>query len=105
VNKPVTTTGYSVTGVDAATTHWSQPGYLVADITPLEIFLTSVSKIYGGDHACRPTRPAYGFTGVIGGDAVIASPGGATGAYADKNVAGSLAGGVVTAGSMSASRA
>jgi filamentous hemagglutinin family protein len=98
VNKPVTTTGYSVTGVDAGNYTLAQPGYLVADITPLEIFLTSVSKVYGGNTNLPTDAAGYGFTGVIGGDAVTASPGGATGAYADKNVAGSLAGGVVTGG-------
>ena len=97
-NKPVTTTGYSVSGVDAGNYVLQQPNYLTADITPFQIFLTSVSKTYDGTTALPTDSAAYGFSGVFSGDAVSASPAGATGAYAGKNVGGSLSGGVVTAG-------
>ena len=98
LNKPVTTSGYSVSGTDATNYAFIQPTGLTADITPLQITLTSVVKTYSGDTALPTDSAAYGFTGVISGDTVSAVTSGASGAYADKNVAGVLAGGVVTGG-------
>jgi hypothetical protein len=96
--KPVTTTGYAISGADAGNYVVQQPNYLTADITPAPITLASVSRIYTGDLTLPSAASAYTFTGVYAGDTVTADTGALTGAYADKNVAGSLAGGVVTGG-------
>jgi filamentous hemagglutinin family protein len=98
VAKPVTTTGYAISGADAGNYVVQQPNYLTADITPAPITLASVSRIYTGDLTLPSAASAYTFTGVYAGDTVTANTGSLTGAYADKNVAGSLAGGVVTGG-------
>ena len=98
VNKPVTASGYSVGGGDAGNYMLSAPAGLTAAITPLAITLTSVERVYTGDTTLPTNGSAYGFTGVIAGDTVTANTTALAGAYADKNVAGSLGGGVVVGG-------
>jgi filamentous hemagglutinin family protein len=96
--KPVTTTGYAISGADAGNYIVQQPNYLTADITPAPITLASVSRVYTGDLTLPIAASAYTFTGVFAGDTVTADTGSLSGAYADKNVAGSLSGGVVIGG-------
>ncbi|WP_165186690.1 YDG domain-containing protein [Caulobacter soli] len=96
--KPVTTTGYAISGADAGNYIVQQPNYLTADITPAPITLASVSRVYTGDLTLPTAASAYTFTGVFAGDTVIANTGSLSGAYADKNVAGALSGGVVIGG-------
>jgi len=98
VDKSVTASGYTVTGGDAGNYILVQPLGLTADITPLQIFLTSVSRIYTGDLSLPTASSGYGFSGVISGDTVTANLAGVSGSYASKDVAGSLGGGVVTGG-------
>jgi filamentous hemagglutinin family protein len=96
--KPVTTTAYSISGTDAGNYTLVQPQGLTANIDPRGIFLTSVVKTYDGTTALPAAAAAYGFTGVLGGDTVTADTSGVSGAYAQKDVGGSISGGVVTGG-------
>ncbi|MBO9709080.1 MAG: filamentous hemagglutinin N-terminal domain-containing protein [Caulobacter sp.] len=97
-NIAVIASGYTVNGADAGNYNLIQPQGLTADITPAEIFLTSVTKTYDGTTLLPTAGAGYGFSGVYSGDVVSANTSSVTGSYADKNVAGSLAGGVVTGG-------
>lgn len=97
-NKPVTTTAYSISGTDSGNYTLQQPNYLTANITQREIFLAWVRRVYNGNTSLPNNNGSYGFTGVISGDDVTANASTNTGAYADKNVGGSLSGGVVTDG-------
>ncbi|GAA0652491.1 YDG domain-containing protein [Brevundimonas lenta] len=97
-NKPVTAIGYTVTGVDAGNYTLVQPQGVTADITPRPITLTSVLRVYTGDFTLPTAASGYGFTGVLAGDTVTANVAGITGGYATRDVAGTLAGGVVTNG-------
>lgn len=94
----VTASGYTISGADAANYTLIQPQGLTADITPAPITLTSVVKIYDGTVGLPTASSAYGFTGVYSGDVVVADTSGLSGFYGDKNVGGSLSGGVVTSG-------
>jgi hypothetical protein len=56
--KPVTTTGYAVSGADAANYVLQQPNYLTADITQALLNLIKVTRVYTALTSCRPsTRP------------------------------------------------
>ncbi|WP_165912097.1 YDG domain-containing protein [Novosphingobium sp. PhB165] len=79
----VLTSGYTVTGVDAGNYNLVQPQGLSAQITPLEIFLTSVTKVYDGTVTLPGASTGYTFSGVLGGDTVIADTSGVTGQYND----------------------
>jgi filamentous hemagglutinin family protein len=94
----VLATGYTVSGGDAANYTLVQPQGVTATITRRPITLTSVVKIYDGSVALPTASSAYGFTGILSGDVVTADASAATGDYADKNVGGSISGGVVTGG-------
>jgi filamentous hemagglutinin family protein len=97
-NKPIVTSGYVVTGSDASNYTVTQPDYVTASITPREITLTSVVKIYDGTTDLPGDAAAYSFAGVLGGDAVVADASSASGNYADPNVGGAISGGVVVGG-------
>ncbi len=73
--KPVTTTGYAISGADAGNYTVQQPNYLTADITPAPITLASVSRVYTGDLTLPTAASAYTFTGVFAGDTVTANTG------------------------------
>lgn len=94
----VTASGYTISGADAANYTLIQPQGLTADITPAPITLTSVVKVYDGTVNLPTAGSAYGFTGVYSGDVVVADTAGVSGFYGDKNVGGTLSGGVVTGG-------
>ena len=98
VGKPVVANGYIVTGIDAGNYTVTQPQGLTATITPAPISLLAVTKIYDGSTALPTASSGYAFSGVYAGDTVTANTSGLSGAYADKNVAGSLSGGTVIGG-------
>jgi filamentous hemagglutinin family protein len=97
VNKPVGVSAYAISGLDAGNYVLVQPNYLTATINPKPISLTSVVKTYNGTTAL-PSASGYGFTGVLSGDTVTANTSGVTGSYAQKDVGGSISGGVVSNG-------
>ncbi|XJJ70673.1 YDG domain-containing protein [Novosphingobium sp. BL-8A] len=77
----VTTSGYTVSGTDAGNYNLVQAQGLSATINPLQIFLTSVTKVYDGTVALPTASTGYTFSGVLTGDDVTASAAGATGQY------------------------
>ncbi|WP_171012502.1 MULTISPECIES: YDG domain-containing protein [unclassified Sphingomonas] len=97
-SKPVTATGYSISGADAGNYQLFQPVGLSATIDPKQVFLIAVRRDYTGDVTLPTDASGYLFDGVIAGDTVSANLAGIGGAYADKNVAGSLSGTTVNNG-------
>ena len=77
----VTTSGYTVSGTDAGNYNLVQAQGLSARINPLQIFLTSVTKVYDGTVNLPTASTGYTFSGVLSGDDVTASAAGATGQY------------------------
>ncbi len=80
--RPVTVTGLSLGGADAANYVLTAPAGLVADITPAPLTLAAVlaaGKVYDGSTATTATATA---AGVLGGDSVTVS---LLAAFADAN--------------------
>jgi len=82
-NWAVRTSGYTVSGADAGNYTLVQAQGLSATIDPLQIFLTSVIKTYDGTQILPTASTGYGFSGVLGGDTVIADTSGVSGQYND----------------------
>lgn len=91
VNKPVTVSGYTVTGADAGNYALVQPAGLTATITPLAgaLAVTSVVKTYDGSTALPTASSGYTLSGVLAGDTVTVAS--ATGAgFSSQNAATGL---------------
>ncbi len=79
----VRTTDYGVTGTDAGNYTLVQPLGLSATIDRLQISLASVTKVYDGTTTLPGASSGYAFTGVLGGDSVIAETSAVSGQYDD----------------------
>ncbi|MFK4875024.1 beta strand repeat-containing protein [Novosphingobium sp. ZW T3_23] len=86
IDIPVTASGYTASGTDAANYIVLQPTGLVADIIQATIRLASVTKVYDATTAVPNVGGAYGLSGVVSGDTVNVDASGIAGDYADRNV-------------------
>ncbi|WP_163827538.1 YDG domain-containing protein, partial [Proteus vulgaris] len=71
-SKPVTATGYSISGADAGNYQLFQPVGLRATNDPKQVFLLAVRRDYTGDVTLPTDASGYLFDGVIAGDTVSA---------------------------------
>ena len=88
-NKPVTVTGYTLSGADAGNYTVSQPIGLTANITAASVNVTGITagnKVYDGDTTAALNTGSANLVGVIGGDTVNLDDSAAAGVFADKNV-------------------
>jgi|CXWL01.1.fsa_nt_gi hypothetical protein len=88
VAKPVTVSGLSLSGAQA-TNYTLTPPTPTADITPAGLAVAGVtanSRAYNATTVATLVTGGATLVGVLGGDTVILTTGGATGAFADKNV-------------------
>ena len=84
--KPVTTTGYALSGPDAGNYVLQQPNYLTANISAALIALTKVTRIYTSGVELPTSSSAYTLAGIVAGDDVSVDTSGIAGFYANKNV-------------------
>lgn len=88
--KPVTVSGYTISGADAGNYSLTQPGPLSANITAKGLTILNVTandKIYDGNTTASLNTGPAALSGVIAGDDITLNIGGATGAFASKTVA------------------
>jgi gliding motility-associated-like protein len=88
VAKPVTTTGFTLGGTDAANYTLLQP-VLTGSITPLALSVTGLTvnnKTYNGTTTATLNTASASLSGVFSGDALTLITTGATGAFSNKNV-------------------
>ena len=86
--KSVNTSGFSITGTDAANYVLTQP-VITANITRATLVLSGItanSKIYNATTAATLNTGAARLSGIIGSDAVYPVTSGATGTFINKNV-------------------
>jgi hypothetical protein len=89
-SKPVTVSGVTLTGAAAANYTVAQPTGLTANITPKALTVSGVTaqnKTYDRTTTATLDTSGASLVGVIGADAVTLNTAGATGAFADRNVA------------------
>src|ERR1035441_10232787 len=85
-NKPVTVTGFTLSGADAGNYTLAQPAVLTANITALGLTVTGITannKPYDGTTAATLNVGSAALNGVLAGDAVTLNTTSATGAFAD----------------------
>ena len=85
--KPVTTSGFSLSGADAGKYSLTQPA-VTASITPAVITVTGVTasnKVYNGNTSAILNTGSALLAGVVSGDAVSLVSTGATGTFNNKN--------------------
>src|ERR1043166_668088 len=88
-NKPVTVTGYSISGADSGNYSLSQPAGLTASITPAGLTVTGITandRVYNHTTTASLNLAGAALNGVINGDTVNLNTNSATGAFANKNV-------------------
>src|ERR1043166_7708680 len=88
-NKPVTVTGYSISGADSGNYSLSQPAGLTASITPAGLTVTCITpnnRVYNHTTTASLNLAGAALNGVINGDTVNLNTNSATGAFANKNV-------------------
>jgi trimeric autotransporter adhesin len=86
--KPITTSGFSISGTDAGNYTLTQPT-TTANITALGLTIQGVTagnKVYDGTTSATLNSSAAALSGVISGDAVTLVKTGATGTFANRNV-------------------
>src|SRR5205823_1297238 len=87
--KPVTVTGYTISGADAGNYTVSQPTGLAADITAKNLTITGAaanSKVYDRTATATLNFGTANLVGVVSPDAVTINSSAALGTFADKNV-------------------
>ncbi len=85
-NKPVTVTGFTLSGGDAGNYSLAQPAGLTANITPVGLTVTGITannKPYDGTTAATLNLGGATLNGVLSGDVVTLNTSAATGAFAD----------------------
>ncbi len=86
-SKPVTTSGYTVSGADMGNYSFTQPTGLSANITPYSgLSLVSVTKTYNGNLNLPTISSAYVLGGLLGSDSVQVATGSLSGSYGSANV-------------------
>ena len=85
--KTIITTGFNITGADAANYYLFQP-YSIADISPAELRITGITanKVYNGTTTASLNTVSAILTGVIPSDNVLIIKTGATGDFSNKQV-------------------
>jgi len=89
-NKPVTASGFSISGGQSGNYTLSQPTGLTANITQAMLNLASVSKMYDATTAATGAGVSYALSGIQGSDNVFVNTAGLSGTYAAKNVGTNL---------------
>ena len=88
-NKPVTASGYSLTGADAGNYTLAQPSGVTASITAASLNISGVivnDKPYNGNNTATLNTSGAALTGKVAGDTVNLDSSAATGLFSDKNV-------------------
>lgn len=88
-NKPVTVTGYTVSGADAGNYTVSQPTGLAANITAAGLTVSGITannKVYDGGTTATLNTTGAALNGVAPGDSVTLSTAGATGVFVTKAI-------------------
>ena len=85
-SKPVTVSGYAISGIDAANYALVQPTGLTADITPRTLNVTGATAANKTYDALLGAVISGGVISAISGDVVTLDDSGRTGVFADKNV-------------------
>ena len=86
--KPVSTSGYTISGIDASNYSLTQPSTF-ADITPVELTISGVTvsdKVYDGTTVAILNTAGATLEGVVSGSVVSLNSSVAKGTFADKNV-------------------
>jgi trimeric autotransporter adhesin len=88
-NKPVTVTGFTLSGADADNYTVTQPTGLTASITAAPLTVTGITasnKVYNGNRSATLNTAGATLVGVLPGDNVQLDTSSATGLFDDKNV-------------------